>query len=421
MRLVLAIVLLLALTPVASAAITEVELPPALKSPLAIEVAPNGQVYFTLDGSWAIGHYDPETGRADARALGAPRASAEDALYGIALAGDAVFTASTTRLHRLPLGGQAAATPLPAPTDLSGGVFIDDSGAVWAAMTTSDKLASFGETLRTFSLSSNSGPLLFARYDKDTALVSLTYADAIARLDVESGKVTTIASGIKAPTGVAWDGTSAWVGEHGADSIVRITGEKVERFPVAASPYYPISGPNGVVVANDGAIWSAIHFADRISRFDPVNLTLVEYEVPSSPGTNLQHIALAPDGKVWFAEWSANKIGYAEYSGETANFTIPTGEQVVSSNSITRILLDANGLTARSGIETIDARVDGQQLIIEDKGAPAGLYHILVSQQEGKTFVGKYLTINIVKSTPTPAILAALALALAAFAWRKRA
>lgn len=422
MRLILALILtLLALAPSASAAVTEAALPSAMKSPLAIEVAPDGQVYFTLDGSWALGHYDPTTGRADSRPLGASRAGEGDALYGIALSSDAVYTASNAKLHRagLPLS-QPDATDLPAATKLSGGVFVDDAGAVWAALTTSDKLARFGDSLKTFTITPNSGPLLFARAGKDAALVTLTYANALGRLDTQAGTMTTIATGIQAPTGVAWDGQSAWVGEHGGDSIVRVTGDKVARFPVAASPYYPISGPNGIVVAHDGAIWSAIHFGDRLSRLDPTNLTIVEYEVPSSPGTNVQHLAVAPDGKVWFAEWSANKIGYAEYSGEKPNFALPAGAQAISPKGTFRFTLDSDGLQARSGVELISARVDGRQLVVEDKGAPAGTYYVLVSQQTGKTFVGQYVVFDIAKSTPAPALLAALGLVIAALAWRRR-
>ena len=58
--------------------------------------------------------------------------------------------------------------------------------------------------------------------------------------------------------------------------------------------------------------------------------------------------------------------------------------------------------------------------MVEAKGAVPGSYHVLVSRQEGKTFVGRYVDVTV---TPAGAPLAAwvpLAGALAALALARR-
>lgn len=414
----------------ASAAATEVALPQGLEKPLAIAVDEDGVVWFTLDGSWAIGRHDPATDETTSIPLAEPRSGEADSLYGILIGTDgAIWTASQTNLHRIDVRTrEATAQALPARTDLSGGLHQTADGTVFVGLVTSDAVARRAPSGEITSVSvpgQEMGPLEFADAAND-AYVSMTYGNTYARLDPSTGAVTSAPKNlVAAPTGIAFDGDSLWMGEHGGNNLVRIDPDTnaVERFPTAPSPYYPITGPSGIVLHPDGSIWFAVHFADRIARFDPETGTMVEYEVPSAPGTNVQKVGLAPDGKVWFAEWSRNKIGHAEYGGEAADFDVPA-TAAVAVDAATRVAADLEGDIRVGTPDTrIKARFDNGTLVFEaDPDAPTGKHNVLVSRTDGKTYVGRYMTLTVepkAESPSAPVALVVPAVALLALLLRR--
>src|ERR1051325_4307819 len=163
MRLLL-LTLLLAV-PLASAGVTEIATPSGLSSPLAVDAAADGSVWFTSDGGWALARFDPATNRTVAHPLAAPKASQDDSLYSIALGADAAWTVSQRLIHRVDLAsGEARTFALPASSELSGGAIVADDGNVWAALVTSNQLAQLDPAtgrVRAFDVPPGSGPLLF--------------------------------------------------------------------------------------------------------------------------------------------------------------------------------------------------------------------------------------------------------------------
>lgn len=427
---------LLAAMGTASAATTEIDLPSGAKNPMAVGIDAEGDVWVSLDGAWGIVEINPTTLQARYVAIPVAKAGDSDSLFAVRVAGGAVWTATQKAAIRIDGANLSARSfPFPEATQLAGDVHVAD-GTAWTALVTEDKLVRINTTSGEISLqaipTAPVGPLEFVDAGNVGVYFSATYGNTWGRLDPATGAVTLgPAQSVQAPTGIAWDGVALWLGEHGARSLVRVdpATNRVERFPTSPSPYYPISGPSGVVVARDGSIWFAEHFADRISRFDPRNRTLVEYEVASSPGANVQRVAEGKDGRIWFAEWSRDKIGHATYGGERPSFTIQD-RIVVPAGATVRVPVTLPGTgVAGVGVDFLDAKIEGGQLVLSAApGASPGEHNVLVGSTQAKTTVGRYVTVEIQAGsgqggtdTPfLPAFAAAATLLVASLAARRR-
>jgi hypothetical protein len=80
------------------------------------------------------------------------------------------------------------------------------------------------------------------------------------------------------------------------------------------------SGPSGIALGADGALWFAETVANKIGRMTTTG-RITEYPIPtplSEPGS----IVAGPDGALWFTEFLGNKIGRIE-TGSTTTFTPP--------------------------------------------------------------------------------------------------
>jgi hypothetical protein len=114
---------------------------------------------------------------------------------------------------------------------------------------------------------------------------------------------------------VAKDGL-VWVADHGGNWIVEFntTSQKVIRYPTHVPPpqVYPISLVNGLLIDSQGRIWFCEHGGNTIGFFEPSSGTMVEFPIPTGPISTALWIALAPNGNVWFTEWSAHKIGVVD-------------------------------------------------------------------------------------------------------------
>lgn len=426
----LALVALLPVAGLAEAAITEVALPAEAKQPLAVLADASGKIWVTLDETWAVGRFDPATQRLDIARLGTQKAGQGDSLIALAIGPDgAVWTGSAAYLHRVePSNMTVRSFALPAPSQLGGGVAVDAAGKVWYASVTNDRL--FGLDPSTGKMDNYATPQAFGPLHFDRApsglIVSGTYADTYAKVDTATGRVTAGRAGLlDSPVGVGHDATSLWFAEMGGSSVSRVdpgTGA-AERFPTTPSPYYPVSGPSSVLVGRDGAVWFVEHFADRISRLDVANRTLHELEVPSSPGTNMQHLAEAPDGAIWFAEWSTHKLGQVAYEPRSPAFTVP--ERITVARGATqRLAVALPGDPAFGSPDAnLTARYEAGAVVLDATKAAPGVYNVLVSSKFApKEWLGRYVTVTVEdapKGAPAPEAALVL-LALVALAWRRR-
>lgn len=432
-----AVVLLALVLPTADASIEEVALP-ADARPLALAFAPDGKIWMTLDGPWAVGEFDPATENLTLHRLAAPPAPAAsdepgapgDSLFALRRGPDgAWWTASQTNLHRVAPDGNATAFALPEPTFLAGDVAFAD-GKVLVALVTADAIAVFDPADGNWSLVPTPprfGPLHFAD-EGGRLLVTGTYAGVVGVVDVAGGKVTVVSGGFSGPVGVAAD-EDVWVAEMGSSSVGRDASAGVEvgvdHFPTSPSPFYPSSGPSDVAVV-DGKVWFVEHFADRIGLLDPVAGTLVEWMAPSAPGTNMQRIAVGPDGRVWFAEWSTSKLGWIDDDVAHTFPSLPQGVTVARGASVP-VAVDTPVASTGSVVPGLTARATADGIVVNAAATTAlGEHLLLVSKGTRPYLEGRYLTVTVTEAVPPPpaeapglALVAVLAAVALAARWRR--
>lgn len=128
---------------------------------------------------------------------------------------------------------------------------------------------------------------------------------------------------VSSPVGIASDRSGdLWIADHGGSWIVKFapSSKGVERYPtrIPSQDGYPLSIPNGLLIDNRGRVWFSEHGANSIGYLDTDRQTMVEFPIPTGPVSTALWMYLAPDGDIWFTEWSYNKIGVVH-----ANLPVP--------------------------------------------------------------------------------------------------
>ena len=95
------------------------------------------------------------------------------------------------------------------------------------------------------------------------------------------------------------------------------------------SQAYPASLPSQVVSDKSGNIYFPQHGGNKISKISADSGLMTEFDIPTGPLATVVYIAIAPDAaKVWFTEWSSNRIAYLDNTVE-----LPVGLKIQSNNS----------------------------------------------------------------------------------------
>ncbi|SFS88641.1 virginiamycin B lyase family protein [Marininema halotolerans] len=71
------------------------------------------------------------------------------------------------------------------------------------------------------------------------------------------------------------------------------------------------SGPYGIVSTRDGKVWFTQHHANKIGHLSLIDGSISEYDIPT-PSAEPHGIACDPKGNVWFA-LECNKIGHIQH------------------------------------------------------------------------------------------------------------
>ncbi len=115
---------------------------------------------------------------------------------------------------------------------------------------------------------------------------------------------------------------SAWVTEHNTSFVTRYDKEtdEVTRYPTSLHPVHVVTLPYWLEYGDRG-IWFNEHRGNRIGFFDLSTYTLTEYEIPTR---NLEaggianaltiHADPADRNKLWFTEFTEDRIGYVDRS-----------------------------------------------------------------------------------------------------------
>ncbi len=86
------------------------------------------------------------------------------------------------------------------------------------------------------------------------------------------------------------------------------------------------SGPWGIALGPDGAMWFTLWKGNAIGRIS-MDGAVTEYRVPTAEaGPYL--IAAGPDGAMWFTEFQGQKIGRITMKGDITEFATPSSAAV---------------------------------------------------------------------------------------------
>jgi virginiamycin B lyase len=134
--------------------------------------------------------------------------------------------------------------------------------------------------------------------------------------------------------------------------------------------------PYWIRKGSDGSLWFNEHTGNKIGRFDPAVMTLVEYWIPTQnklfgqcqPSkqtcgiANVLQFSVGANNQVWFTEWTENKIGRIDtekrlpftVSTSTPQLTIKKGESaeikvIIETSSNENINMLASGTFTPSG------------------------------------------------------------------------
>jgi virginiamycin B lyase len=155
--------------------------------------------------------------------------------------------------------------------------------------------------------------------------------------DIETDRVVRVVDlpqDLGAPVGMTIDDDGKlWVADHGTSTFFSYdpNANNMTKFVTSmASPkiYGGSTPPNAYTLpywldkGANGSLWFNEHTGNKMARFDPEELALVEYWVPSqnrawtlcAPGAttcgiaNVMQFAVDENSQVWFTEWTENKV-----------------------------------------------------------------------------------------------------------------
>ncbi|MFE4469006.1 hypothetical protein ACFRFH_09315 [Leifsonia sp. NPDC056824] len=146
------------------------------------------------------------------------------------------------------------------------------------------------------------------------------FGEALGRIDI-LGRVEEYPVGSeRAPSGIAASGDSVWFSLQGhSPALGHVRGGD------AAIEFVELplgSGPLGVTVAEDGAVWTALHAADALARVArDCTVTLLPLEEGAAPYT----VASTPDGAVWASLWGVDALLRIAPDGAELRIPLPEG------------------------------------------------------------------------------------------------
>ena len=196
--------------------------------------------------------------------------------------------------------------------------------------------------------------------------------------DIESDRVIRIVDlppDLGSPVGMELDKYgNVWVADHGTSTFFKYdpSVDNITRFVTSiASPkiYGGSSPPNAYTLpywidkGNNGSLWFNEHTGNKIARFDPEELALIEYWVPSqnrawtlcSPEAtacgiaNVMQFAVNDDNQLWFTEWTENKIAKLDGSKQVPISVSTPVEITVARGESTEIKVTVSASTDFAG------------------------------------------------------------------------
>jgi virginiamycin B lyase len=239
----------------------------------------------------------------------------------------------------------------------------------------------------------STGSLIVDKNNNSVWLSMLAFAKKgqIFKYDINTKtfEIFNLPSDLNSPVGIALDNNNSdlWITDHGTSIFFKLdySDRKITKFvtsqasprifgrnstseelaaaaaPSAAAytlPYWINEGSNG-------SIWFNEHTGNKIAVFDPVNMTLIEYWIPTQNAlfgqcqptnakncgiANLLQFAVGNNNEVWFSEWSENKIGTVD-TYKDLPFSVSSSEKdvTIAKGKSAEIKLNLNATSSSSG------------------------------------------------------------------------
>jgi virginiamycin B lyase len=184
--------------------------------------------------------------------------------------------------------------------------------------------------------------------------------------DIETDRVVRIVDlppDLGSPVGMELDNYgNLWVADHGTSTFFKYdpSMDNITRFVTSiASPkiYGGNTPPNSYTLpywidkGRDGSLWFNEHTGNKMARFEPEELVLIEYWVPSQNRAwtlcppeatacgiaNVMQFAVNAEDQLWFTEWTENKIASLDISKQVPLSVLTPAEVVVAKGESTEI------------------------------------------------------------------------------------
>lgn len=188
----------------------------------------------------------------------------------------------------------------------------------------------------------------------------------LLQYDIETDRVIRIVDlppELGSPVGMELDDYgNVWVADHGTSTFFKYdpTVDNITKFvtSIASSKIYGGSTPPNAYTlpywidkGGNGSLWFNEHTGNKMARFDPEELVLIEYWVPSQNRAwtfcppeatacgiaNVMQFAVDAENEVWFTEWTENKIAKLNGSKEVPVSVLTPAEVAVARGESTEI------------------------------------------------------------------------------------
>ena len=303
---------------------TEYEIPTPLA--LAHTAVPDkrGSVWFASFGGGNVGRLDIKSGKITEYKAKTPDLHP----HGITVGPDGTvwYTAMPYGIGRIdPKTGEMQEFKAPDPTEAARNtphtIIVARDGGVWFTELGHSSITRFDPATRQFrryQIETRSGPYGILEREDNVFWFILSGGSKVGYLDANTGKIRTYPTptASASPQRFRFDSAGRlWFGEYRAGKIGMFD-PKTEKFaeydlPKGGSAYC-------LHIDQDGKVWVASTYRESLIRFDPATQAMVEYPLPGQ-GTEMEILGpilrdIWPDeqGRMWFVEWSRNKVASAE-------------------------------------------------------------------------------------------------------------
>lgn len=318
--------------------IDEYVVPTPKSAPLALTVDKNGIVWFTESNSSKLGRFDPAN-----KTFKEYSVPGVGDMWGVTLdhrgyvwltqyfgkgsvnPGGTIVPGGHGRLLSFnPATGNFTIVDIPTVGSFPFRLITDEQDRVWFTELLGNKIGVYdplSKKLQEYDVPSYySGPADLTMDGHGSLWFTEAYNESIAKFEpgtrtfVEYHLFSTDPSRVvSSPVGIAvTQSGNVWFADHGGSWIVEFnpTSQALTRYVTGVPPEgtYGVSIPNGVLVDGQGRVWFCEHWGNKIGYYDPDIQTMVEFPIPTGPISSTLWVALAPNGDVWFTEWSTNKI-----------------------------------------------------------------------------------------------------------------